>query len=195
MSTSRTATTSIQGPALGRLRLPRLERLLTASALIASVAALSWSWQVDARIDDVAGARSSQAAMTLSALWPTFNLTTSPGAPAVGSGLGAPLQLSIPGNGKEWISPSPATTSGLVAAWCELKPGTAGTAIGSISKDKRTWTEISRASANANRSMPHVNLLLPVPAGYHFRLQMEGAKGQGLEIMAARGGHWFPLGG
>ena len=41
--------------------------------------------------------------------------------------------------------------------------------------------------------MPHVNLVLPVPKGHYFRLQMEGALGQGLEIIEERGGHWFPL--
>jgi hypothetical protein len=112
-------------------------------------------------------------------------------APAV---LGAPERLSIPANGSQWTSPGSMKQGGLVVAWARLKDDFAATAIGSVSADGSTWTEIVRSSANANRSMPHLNLVLPVPEGYHFQLRLEGARGGGLEIVDESGGHWFPLG-
>ncbi len=114
---------------------------------------------------------------------------------ADGPTLGAPTSLTLPNSGSHWTSPSAASTSGLVVAWAKLQPEYAATAIGEVSPDGRNWIEVVRGCANANRSVPYVNLTLPVPAGYRYRLTLEGARGEGLEIVEESGATWFPLGG
>lgn len=147
--------------------------------------ALAWCWPAPSATLDYEVAQATRAASTP---WPFVLLGDDTGA------LGAPQRLSLPEVGNEWTSPGPMPTSGFIVAWARLKGDFAATAIGSVSPDGSTWTEIVRTGANANRSVPHVNVMLPVPAGYHFKLRLEGARGGGLEIVEDRGGHWFPLG-
>jgi len=183
-----------------RLRLVRrrmsFERGLAAAALSIALVAMSWTWQVTERLNDPnqlgeQAAHVDAGAYSYAGMMPA--LFGSAPAPLAGVGFGDPLRVNIPTTGGQWISPAPTKSSGLIAAWAKLSPATAATAIGSISKDKRTWIQVMCQSANANRSMPYVNLVLPVPEGYYFRLQLTGAKGQGLEIVEERGGLWFPM--
>jgi hypothetical protein len=160
-----------------------------ACALLLALAAVgSWVWPTGP--DAPAAQKILHASTAPSAgLWPLMVFESDEDTVA----MGAPERLEIPVDGSQWVSPGPMEQSGFVVAWAQLKAGFAATAIGSVSADGSTWTEITRASANANRSMPFLNLVLPVPEGHHFRLQLEGARGGGLEIVEASGGHWFPL--
>ncbi len=158
---------------------------------VAAVGAFFWT----ARTQAVAVERAEVAAASMagnSSFWPVMGLGADEGE---GASMGDPERLKIPVEGSTWTSPGSMKQSGFVVAWARLKGDFGATASGSISKDGSNWTEVIRASANANRSMPHLNLVLPVPEGYHFRVELEGARGGGLEIIETSGGHWFPMGG
>jgi hypothetical protein len=160
--------------------------------LLAVVAVGFWFRSARAQAVAVEHAQVAAASMSsASSLWPILGLGADDHEGAV---MGDPERLGIPPEGSAWTSPGPMETSGFVVAWARLKADFAATAIGSISKDGSSWTEVTRSNANANRSLPHLNLVLPVPEGYHFRLVLEGARGGGLEIIDASGGHWFPMG-
>jgi hypothetical protein len=159
-------------------------RVLVAVLAVSSVWALSTSVERQAQASGASSTSAWQASV-----WPAGLFA----ADESGTAMGAPERLTIPTDGDSWVSPGPVTRSGFVTAWAKLSHDKAATAIGAVSADGTNWTEVMRASANANRSMPHVNLVLPVPEGFHFRLTLEGARGGGLEIVEDSGAHFFPL--
>jgi len=157
---------------------------------VAVVLAVAAVWALSTAVERQAqAAGSSSTSAWQASVWPAGLFAADESRAA----MGAPERLTIPPDGDSWVSPGPVTRSGFVTAWARLSHDKAGTAIGAVSSDGVNWTEVMRASANANRSMPHVNLVLPVPEGFHFRLTLEGARGGGLEIVEDSGAHFFPL--